>query len=104
MVQVKSAAQADLLAGTSLDPVPEDGYMRIYVMSTVDTATIAISPSVHISPTAPGTQAVGKRDNGEIRAYDPHYELKVRKGEKVIIGVAGTTGTYYYWISYVGKS
>jgi len=97
-----TAADTDFLAGTALDPVPADGYMRIYVASTVNTLTIAINPSVHLSPTGPGVQAGILRANGEIRAYDPHWEIEVEKGERVVIALAGTTGTYYVWCSYVG--
>lgn len=98
-----TSANADLLDGESIDPMPSDGYLRVYVVSTVNTCTVAIDPAKHISPTGAGVQAAPIRANGEIRAYDPHWELAVSAGEKVVIQIAGTTGTYYYWVSFVGK-
>lgn len=77
--------------------------MRIYASSTVNTATIAITPAIHPAPTGPGTQVVPFRANGEIRAYDPHWEVAVAKGEKVTIAIAGTTGTYHVWVSFIGR-
>jgi len=103
LVEQRTAAVTDLLNGTSLDGMPSDGFLRIYMASTVDTATIEIDPALHASPTGSGTQTPIKRANGEIRAYDPHWELAVVKGEKVVIGIAGTTGTYFTWVSFVGK-
>jgi len=96
-----TAADADVLSATALDPAPADGVMRIFAASTVNTATMAITPSLHASPTGPGTQAVILRANGEVRAYDPHWETEVSKGEKVTIAIAGTTGTVYIWTSFI---
>lgn len=98
-----TSADADVLAGSALDPMPSDGYVRIYVASTVNTATLSIVPSKHTSPTGPGTQAVMLRANGEIRSYDMHWETRVGSGEKVAIAVAGTTGTVYVHASFVGR-
>ena len=97
-----TAADADVLSGSSLDPVPSNGVMRVFPCSTVNTATIAITPSKHPSPTGAGTQIVQLRANAEVRDYDPYFEFEVEKGEKVVIGIAGTTGTWRVWTSFLG--
>lgn len=98
-----TSADADVLAGSALDPIPADGYLRVYAASSVNTATIAIDPSIHSSPTGPVAQSVQLRAAAEIRAYDPHWEVQVSKGEKVVIAIAGTTGTYQTWASFVTR-
>lgn len=96
-----TAADTDFLSGTALDPPPRKGVMRIYAASTVNTATIEIEPASGPSPTGVGPQAITLRANGEIRAYDPHWEIEVEESEKITIKLAGTTGTYYVWVSYL---
>ena len=96
-----TATSTDVLSGTSLDPLPSKGIARVYAASTVNTATVEIEPSLHPSPTGVGAQAITLRGNGEIRAYDPHWETEGSAGEKLVVGLGGTTGTTYIWVSYL---
>jgi len=100
-VQKFTAANADLLAGSPLDPMPGPGVFRVFIMSTVNTATIEVLPSKHLSPTGGQTNALPLRANAEIRAYDPHWETEVEQGEKVVLDLGGTTGTVYLWATWV---
>jgi len=97
-----SSTVVDFLAGSALDPVPGDGALRVFCASSVDTANIAIERSKGRNPTGIGAQGVPIRANGEIRDYDPHWEMEVKQGEKVTITVAGTTGDFTIWASYMG--
>lgn len=101
VVQKLTSASADVLSGTSLDPLPSKGIARVFAASTVNTATMEIEPSLHPSPTGVGAQAITLRANGEIRGYDPHWETEGSAGEKLTLGLGGTTGTTYVWVSYL---
>lgn len=101
-VQVRTATVSDLLSGTQLDPMPGNGFLRVYAASTVNTARITIAPNKHAPPTGAGDGAITLRANGEVRKYDPSWETEVVAGEKVTIGISGTTGTYYTWCSFIG--
>ncbi len=102
-VEKFTAAAADALAGGSLDPMPGNGYLRVYTCDIVDTARITIQPAGHANPTGSGAGHVIERGTTpEIRAYDPHYETEVEKGEKVVIGLSGTVSECLLWASFIG--
>ncbi len=98
----------DLLSGTILDPMPGDGYLRVYVADIVSTATIEIDPANHPSPTGSGAQVVPESGNGNtaanhpvLAAYMPHWETEVGAGEKVVIRLAGTVSELAAWVSFM---
>ena len=98
--EVHTAADSDALNGTELATAPGAGLMVIRAASTVNTATLAVS-----SPNQPAVsvaRAVTLRANGEIRAYDSAWTLAVIKDERVKVALAGTTGTCYVEIEFVG--
>lgn len=102
VVQTFTSANTDALSGQALDPMPSSGVAKIFAASTVNTATIEIDPALSPNPTGTGGQSITFRANGEIRAYDPHWETEVSAGEKLTIRLAGTTGTIYLWVSFYG--
>lgn len=104
-----TAANADLLAGTILDPIPGDGYIRVYAADIVSTGTIEVDPASHPSPTGSGAQVVPEAGNGNtaanhpvLAAYMPHWETEVERGEKVVIRLAGTISEMAVWVSWMG--
>jgi hypothetical protein len=102
-VEKFTTTNSDALAGGALDPMPGNGYLRIYACSIVDTCTISIQPARHPNPTGSGAGHVIERaTTPEIRAYDPHYETEVQAGEKVVIQFGGTTSEVLLWASFIG--
>lgn len=98
-----TSANADALAGGSLDPIPGNGFVRIYACEIVDTGRITIQPSMHPNPTGAGAGHIIERGTTpEIRAYDPYYETEVVAGEKLVIGLAGTISECLLWASFIG--
>ncbi len=106
-----TSANADALAGSALDPIPGNGFIRVYAAEIVDTATIEIDPARHISPTGTGGQHVvegGGAESGAapnhpfILSNMPHWETEVSGGEKVTIRLAGTVSELLLWTSYFG--
>lgn len=109
-VQLLTGTNTDLLSGGVLDPMPGNGFIRVYVADIVSTATIAIEPALHPNPTGAGTQVVPESGNGNtaanhpvIAAYMPHWETEVTKGEKVVISLGGTVSELATWVSFMGK-
>ncbi len=104
-----TAANADVLAGTILDPMPGDGYLRVYAGDIVSTATIEVDPANHPSPTGSGAQIVPEVGSGDaaanhpvLAAFMPHWETEVQKGEKVVIRIAGTVSELAIWCTWMG--
>ncbi len=97
-----TAANADVLSGSALDPMPGNGFLRVYACDINGLATIEIDPSRHVSPTGTGGQNMQERaTTPEIRAYDPHWETEVNQGEKVTIRIAGTVTELEVWASFM---
>lgn len=98
--EVHTGADADVLNGTELETMPGNGLFTFRAASTVNTATLDVQSSIH--PQQSNARAITLRANGEIRAYDSAWVMPVVKGERVIIGLAGTTGTVYTEGEWVG--
>jgi len=90
----KTAASTDVLSGTDLEVIPFDGKLIIYAASTVNTATLEITMPGHQSGK---TLLLRKRTDGIPNIdQDPGIVLAVRKGQKVGLNLAGTTGTCHF--------
>lgn len=103
-----SASNADVLAGSSLDPIPRNGYARIYATEIVDTGRIEIDPALHPNPTGTGGQTIPEgagSDSGAapnhpiINAFQPHWETEVLQGEKLVIRLSGTISECMVWVT-----
>ncbi len=101
----------DVLSGSALDPVPGNGFLRVYASEIVDTGTIEIDPSLHVSPTGTGGQHIPEGSGAEsgaapnhpiINAFQPHWETEVGKGERVTIRLAGTISECLVWVTFMG--
>lgn len=102
-VEKFTAVNADCLAGGALDPMPGNGFLRVYTCEIVDTGRITIQPANHPNPTGSGAGHIIERaTTPEIRAYDPYYETEVSLGEKVVIGISGTISECLLWASFIG--
>lgn len=98
--EVHTGADVDALDGTELENMPGDGLLTIRAASTVNTATLLVqSPN---QPAVSVARAITLRANGEIRSYDTAWVLSVVKGERVTVGLGGTTGTVYLLATFVG--
>lgn len=98
--EVHTGADTDALNGTELETMPGAGLLTVRAASTVNTATLLVqSPN---QPAVSKARAVTFRANGEIRAYDSAWVISVVAGERVTLGLAGTTGTVYLTAMYVG--
>lgn len=95
-----TGADTDLLDGTEIETMPGPGLLTMRAASTVNTATLAVSSSE--SPDVSQARAITLRANGEIRAYDSAWVMAVKKGERVIVALAGTTGTVFTEFTWVG--
>jgi len=66
-----TAANADALAGSALDPMPGNGFIRVYAAEIVSTGTIEIDPATHPSPTGAGTQVIPESGTGDSATNHP---------------------------------
>jgi hypothetical protein len=98
--KVLTAVDADILAGSELEFSPGDGVYVVRAASSVNTATLAVSGNK--SPVVSPARAITLRANGEVRSEDVPWVLQSRAGEKVLVALAGTTGTVYVWVQYIG--
>jgi len=98
--EVLTSADPDILAGSELEQAPGDGLMIVRVASTVNTATLAASGNR--SPVVSSARAIMLRANGEISEDDMPWIIVVEEGEKITLALAGTTGTVYINIQYMG--
>jgi len=110
VVRKLTATNADVLSGESLDPIPANGYLRVYAVSIVDTNRISITPSLHPPPTGGVAQHVPEGSGGDSGAAPnhpviisnmPHWETEVSMGEKVIIEITGTTTELLVWVQFM---
>jgi len=99
--EVATAVDADVLNGSEIETAPGDGMYVIRAASTVATATLAVSSPGR--PEISKARAIPLRANGEVRAEDTPWIAVVSKGERVVIGLAGTTGTVHVEASYLGE-
>ncbi len=106
-----TAANADVLASSALDPIPGNGFVRVFASDIVATATIEIDPSNHPSPTGTGPQVVNEAGTGDsaanhptLHSYDPHWETEVFQGEKLAVRIAGTVSECAVWVQYMGRA
>lgn len=104
-----TASNADLLAGTVLDPMPMSGFLRVYAADIVSTGTIEIDPANHPSPTGSGGQVIPEAGTGDsaanhpvIAQFQPHWETEVDIGEKVVLRFAGTISECAVWVTLAG--
>ncbi len=107
--KILSAGDADVLAGSALDPMPSNGFIRVYATDIVATATIEIDPAGKPSPTGTGPMVVPESGTGDsaanhpvIAAFMPHWETEVSRGEKTTIRIAGTVSELLIWVQWLG--
>lgn len=106
-----TATNTDVLGGSALDPMPSNGFIRVYATEIVDTGRIDISPASHANPTGNQAQFIPEgagSDSGAapnhpiINAFQPHWETEVSKGEKVTIDLSGTISECVVWVQFLG--
>lgn len=105
-LQKFTATNVDVFAGSAFDPMPADGFLRVYAVDIVDTGRIAINPATGVSPTGTGVQHIPEgqgADSGAapnhpiILANGPHWEVEVVGGEKVVLAISGTISECLIW-------
>ena len=99
--EVLTGADSDILAGSEMETAPGTGVYIIRAASTVNTATLQVSGTAGAAVSS--ARAVMHRANGEILAADTPWIVPVMRGEKVTVGLAGTTGTVYLESLFVGR-
>jgi len=101
VIVVDTSADTDVLSGTDLDPIPGPGFLRVWMASTVATATISASmPEQNFTRSAALILRSGGAPN--IDQDTPVVESATDAGEKLTINLGGTTGTVYTharWLS-----
>jgi len=98
--EVLTGADADVLNGSEIETAPGHGMYVIRAASTVSTATLAVaSPG---KPEVSKARAITLRANGEVRAEDTPWMVVVRKGDRVVVSLAGTTGTVHVEAAFLG--
>lgn len=91
-----TGTSTNILAATDLAQIPYRGYIRLYLASTVNTATIKIP---NLNPSVPAVaQAVPLWANGvpQIRDLLP-YTIPASPGNPPLAELGGTTGTVYIY-------
>lgn len=97
----ETAADADVLNGSELETSPGRGVYVVRAASTVNTATLAVaSPG---KPEVSKDRAITLRANGEVLSQDTPWIVVVRKGDRVVVDLGGTTGTVFIEASYLGS-
>jgi len=99
--EVLTAVDADVLNGSEIETAPGRGMYVIRAASTVSTATLAVSSPGR--PEVSKARAITLRANGEVRAEDTPWIVNVGRGERVVVSLAGTTGTVHVEASYLGE-
>lgn len=97
---VLTAADVDVLNDSEIETAPGDGMYVIRAASTVSTATLAVSTPGR--PEISKARTISLRANGEVRAEDSPWIAVVEKGDRVVVALAGTTGTVHVESSYLG--
>lgn len=95
-----TAVDADVLNDSELETSPGAGMYVIRAASTVNTATLAVSSPGQ--PTISPARAIVLRANGEPRAEDTPWIVVTEKGDRVVVALAGTTGTVFVEAMYIG--
>ncbi len=103
VVKLFTGTSSDALAGEALDPIPANGYVRVYATDVVSTATIEVEPALHPNPTGPVAQHVVESPSTmpELATFLPHWETEVSKGEKLTITLGGTVSALALWVSFM---
>jgi len=97
---VLTAGDADVLNDSEIETAPGDGMYIIRAASTVSTATLAVATPGR--PEVSKARTVTLRANGEVRAEDTAWIAVVTKGDRVVVALAGTTGTVHIEAAYLG--
>lgn len=95
-----TGGDADVLNDSEIETSPGAGMYVIRAASTVNTATLAVSSPGQ--PTISPARAITFRANGEIRSEDSPWIVVTEKGDRVIVALAGTTGTVFVEAMYMG--
>jgi len=99
--EVLSSTDADVLNGSEIETSPGNGMYVVRAASTVSTATLAVaSPG---KPEVSKARAITLRANGEVRSEDTPWMVVVSKGDRVVVDLAGTTGTVHVEATYLGE-
>ncbi len=97
LVSVKlTGTSTNILAATDLAQIPWKGNLKVFLASTVNTATVKIP---NLNPSVPAVaQAVPLWANGvpQIRDLIP-YSVPAAPGNPPLIELGGTTGTVYIY-------
>lgn len=89
-----TASSTDMLDSTDLENPPDAGLLKVWLGSTVNTATFEASTYAHQSG---NTQLIRKRSDGIPNLSDdpPICILPVKPGIRPVLVLAGTTGTVH---------
>lgn len=97
LVSVKlTGTSTNVLAATDLAQIPWRGFVRLWLASTVNTATIKIP---NLNPSVPAVaQAVPLWANGvpQVKDLIP-YTIPAAPGNPPLVELGGTTGTVYIY-------
>jgi len=98
--EVLTGTDADILNGSEIETAPGSGMYVVRAASTVSTATLAVaSPG---KPEVSKARAITQRANGEVRAEDTPWMVVVKKGDRVVVDLGGTTGTVHVEAVFLG--
>jgi len=97
---VLTAVDADVLSASELENAPGNGVYIIRAASTVATATLAVAGVRGAKVSS--ARLLTLRANGEVRAEDMPWLVLVQAGERVLVEIAGTTGTIHIEVTYIG--
>jgi hypothetical protein len=91
---IDTGADTDALSGTDLTNAPGRGRLRIWIASTVNTATLTLTIAGTLIARA---MSISLRSNGMPSISDdpPVCDIGVDTGEKITANLGGTTGTIY---------
>lgn len=95
-----TGTSTSVLAATELAQIPWPGFIKLYVASTVNTATLKIP---NLNPSVPAVaQAVPLWANGvpQIKDMVP-YTVPAAAGNVPLIELGGTTGTCYIYATLI---
>ncbi len=99
--EVLTGVDADVLNGSEIETAPGRGVYIIRAASTVSTATLAVaSPG---RPEVSKARAITLRANGEVLSQDTPWMVAVKKGDRVVADLGGTTGTVHLEASFLGN-
>lgn len=91
-----TGTSTSVLSGTDLAQIPWPGFIKLYLASTVNTATVKIP---NLNPSVPAVaQAVALWANGvpQVRDLIP-YTIPASPGNPPLVELGGTTGTVYIY-------